>query len=105
MNRLTGRYADGKVYVIAISGNRIILHPGKGWPTNPTIVEKLAAYEDTGLEPEEIAEMKILWGMYGGSDGITDIIADKTPCDMCRFSPPSSGDGKPCCICPAEVRR
>lgn len=24
------------------------------------------------------------------------------PCDVCRFYPPSSGDGKPCCICPAE---
>ena len=27
-----------------------------------------------------------------------------TPCDVCRFSPPSSGDGKPCCMCPAERR-
>ena len=27
-----------------------------------------------------------------------------TPCDVCRFSPPSSGDGKPCCVCPADRR-
>ena len=27
-----------------------------------------------------------------------------TPCDVCRFSPPSSGDGKPCCLCPADRR-
>ena len=27
-----------------------------------------------------------------------------TPCDVCKFSPPSSSDGKPCCMCPA-VRR
>ena len=27
-----------------------------------------------------------------------------TPCDVCRFSPPSSGDGKPCCLCPADCR-
>ena len=27
-----------------------------------------------------------------------------TPCDMCMFSPPSSGDGKPCCMCPAVSR-
>ena len=26
------------------------------------------------------------------------------PCDYCRFSPPSSGDGKPCTMCPAEKR-
>lgn len=24
------------------------------------------------------------------------------PCDVCRHNPPSSGDGKPCCMCPAE---
>ena len=28
-----------------------------------------------------------------------------TPCDMCMFSPPSSGDGKPCCMCPAVSRQ
>lgn len=27
---------------------------------------------------------------------------DVAPCDVCRYSPPSSGDGKPCTICPAE---
>lgn len=27
-----------------------------------------------------------------------------TPCDVCKFSPPSSSDGKPCCMCPAERR-
>lgn len=27
-----------------------------------------------------------------------------TPCDVYRFSPPSSGDGKPCCLCPADCR-
>ena len=27
---------------------------------------------------------------------------DAVPCDVCRFAPPSSGDGKPCTICPAE---
>lgn len=30
--------------------------------------------------------------------------AQLTPCDVCRFSPPSSGDGKPCTVCPAEGR-
>ena len=25
-----------------------------------------------------------------------------TPCDVCRYSPPSSCDGKPCTMCPAE---
>lgn len=26
----------------------------------------------------------------------------KSPCDLCRFNPPSSTDGKPCTMCPAE---
>ena len=30
--------------------------------------------------------------------------AQPTPCDVCRHNPPSSMDGKPCCICPAEGR-
>ena len=25
-----------------------------------------------------------------------------TPCDVCMYNPPSSMDGKPCCICPAS---
>lgn len=28
--------------------------------------------------------------------------AVKTPCDVCRYNPPSSGDGKPCTMCPAS---
>lgn len=27
-----------------------------------------------------------------------------TPCDICKFGPPSSGDGKPCAMCPAEAK-
>lgn len=26
-----------------------------------------------------------------------------SPCDVCKFYPPSSGDGKPCSICPAAA--
>ena len=31
--------------------------------------------------------------------GLTDKKA-KTPCDLCRYAPPSSSNGKPCCMCP-----
>lgn len=24
-----------------------------------------------------------------------------SPCDLCRYNPPSSGDSKPCSMCPA----
>ena len=36
------------------------------------------------------------------------IIANGTPhpcpCDLCRYNPPSSADGKPCSMCVAEGR-
>ena len=28
----------------------------------------------------------------------------KSPCDLCKYDPPSSGDGKPCCMCPAQAK-
>lgn len=28
----------------------------------------------------------------------------KTPCDLCKFNPPSSMDGKPCTMCVADGR-
>ena len=30
--------------------------------------------------------------------------AEKSPCDCCRYYPPSSMDGKPCTMCVAEGR-
>lgn len=27
----------------------------------------------------------------------------RTPCNLCRYDPPSSCDGKPCTICPADA--
>ena len=28
----------------------------------------------------------------------------ESPCDLCEFDPPSSFDGKPCCMCPASSK-
>ena len=44
------------------------------------------------------------------ADDIAEMIhnmpsAQLTPCDMCRHNPPSSGDGKPCAVCPAGGSR
>ena len=84
---------------------------------------RLAAYEDTGLEPcdysamahaleqaerarEDLTEMIRQIGATG-LDRLRELAqADKegiSPCTFCRFNPPSSGDGKPCCMCPAEA--
>lgn len=32
-------------------------------------------------------------------------IPQKSPCDLCKFNPPSSTDGKPCTICPASASK
>ena len=30
--------------------------------------------------------------------------SELTPCDCCKFNPPSSKDGKPCSVCPAQAK-
>ena len=35
--------------------------------------------------------------------GVTTVFPD-SPCDLCVYNPPGSGDGKPCTMCPAEGR-
>ena len=77
--------------------------------------DRLAAYEDTGLEPEDFkrtftedALLKLTGQLLGVTpDRLRELAqADKegiSPCTFCRFNPPSSGDGKPCCMCPAEA--
>lgn len=80
-------------------------------------VDRLAAYEDTGVEPGEIEKikqdvedgyLKSTARRYGiDVSRLRELAqADKegiSPCTFCRFNPPSSGDGKPCCMCPAEA--
>lgn len=78
-------------------------------------VDRLAAYENTGMEPEDFkraftedALLKLTGQLLGVTpDRLRELAqADKegiSPCTFCRFNPPSSGDGKPCCMCPAEA--
>ena len=33
-----------------------------------------------------------------------ETLEQMSPCDLCQYNPPSSGDGKPCCMCPACAR-
>lgn len=37
-------------------------------------MERLAAYEDTGLTPEEVTDLQRAWDMYGGEFGITEML-------------------------------
>lgn len=72
-NRLTYRDSEGRS-----QWKPELLEDTSGLWSGPMILEKLCAYEETGLDPEEIAEMKILWDMYGGIDGITDMAGGGT---------------------------
>lgn len=35
---------------------------------------------------------------------IIKTLGQTSPCDLCQYNPPSSGDGKPCSMCPACSR-
>lgn len=77
-----------------------------------TQIDRLAAYEETGLEPEEIHDQlesmvdAVALFFEISPNRLRELVrADKggiSPCTFCRFNPPSSGDGKPCCMCPAD---
>ena len=121
MERLTERDENGFV----ISGIEINTENGSYdiWDYDwlEKALDRLAAYEDTGLEPcdysamahaleqaerarEDLTEMIRQIGATG-LDRLRELAqADRegiSPCTFCRFNPPSSGDGKPCCMCPA----
>ena len=32
------------------------------------------------------------------------VMVGSSPCDLCRYNPPSSGDVKPCSMCPAAAK-
>ena len=40
--------------------------------------------------------------IYHVLDTLPSAQPELSPCDVCRYYPPSSMDGKPCTICPAE---
>ncbi len=60
---------------------------GEFYPCKPDIFEK--TYEDAALRAQAEAEKH----------------EPLTICDFCIYDPPSSLDGKPCCMCPAEAKR
>lgn len=56
------------------------------------IYNRLAAIEDILGDEYDLDRLRKL--VEANREGIS-------PCTFCRFNPPSSGDGKPCCMCPA----
>lgn len=60
MERYTEKHYDGNGYYLICSGNCEMLNCGDCGILDK-IVDRLAAYEDTGLEPEEIDALPTLW--------------------------------------------
>lgn len=63
----------------------------------PKLYDRLAAYEDTGLEPEEIVDLRRAWDMYGGEEGIMALL-DK-PNDPLTPEELREMDGEPVWVC------
>lgn len=63
MERYTEKHYDGNGYYLICSGNCETLNCGDCGILDK-IVDRLAAYEDTGLEPEEVADFDRLVKLY-----------------------------------------
>ena len=61
-------------------------------PSYESIYHRLFAIEDIMGDEYDLDRLREL--AQADKEGIS-------PCTFCRFNPPSSGDGKPCCMCPA----
>ena len=63
-----------------------------------TVVEILNYYRNLYYAEPQVTERGIV------ANAINDymmVVKHLCPCDVCAYSPPSSGDGKPCSMCPA----
>ena len=88
MERLTTYRADGKAAIANNDGATPLQQTMK----IPNIIDRLAAIEDILGDEYNLDRLREL--AQADREGIS-------PCTFCRFNPPSSGDGKPCCMCPA----
>ena len=74
------------------------LYENSDWYGDYSLIEaainRLAAIEDILGDEYDLNRLREL--AQADKEGIS-------PCTFCRFNPPSSGDGKPCCMCPAEA--
>ena len=66
-------------------------------------IDRLAAYEDTGLTPEEITDLQRAWDMYGGEEGITALLTEP-PNDPLTLEE-LRGDGRGAGVVDNELRR
>ena len=82
MERLTEKYYLGTDHYMKCSGNCNVDMDCIDCPSFDRLVERLAAYEDTGLEPEEVTALQKDWsdlctviGECGGIDRLRELAA------------------------------
>lgn len=64
---------------------------------------KLRSAERQGTDPGGIANLRKKVGYFASAVKMLRERSD--PCSSCAYDPPSSGDGKPCSICPAVPKQ
>lgn len=62
---------------------------------------KLLHFEEIGTPDERWKTVGEIKKMVEFLEEIDGHITLESPCDLCKYNPPSSGDGKPCSMCPA----
>lgn len=73
MDRLTERDEFGNADIVALADVMQELYGGLSFNETNALTDalnRLADYEETGLNPEEIIDLQHSWDMYGGEDGI-----------------------------------
>ena len=74
---------DYKAYARQMRENCVRDHNG----TEPIVICSLELWEEIATIIERFGKQSEL-----------------SPCDVCQFDPPSSFDGKPCAVCPAQPK-
>ena len=126
MKRLTVKHYLGSDYYMKCSVECNVDMDCIDCPVFEKLVDRLGAYEDTGLGPEAVKGMQYrqimrVINMAPELEGVPFdrlrelaqadregrvVVLDerKAPCDLCVYNPPSSLDGKPCTMCPAAAK-
>ena len=126
MKRLTVKHYLGSDYYMKCSEECNVDMDCIDCPVFEKLVDRLGAYEDTGLGAEAVKGMQYrqimrVINMAPELEGVPFdrlrelaqadregrvVVLDerKAPCDLCVYNPPSSLDGKPCTMCPAAAK-
>lgn len=67
-------------------------------------IDANALHAEIGKWPEPVMYKDWVQSAIATAPTLTPPNEPTCPCDLCEYNPPSSLDGKPCCMCPADCR-